>query len=135
VSLCPVAIQGPIFWHRYYGNSQLRITQYQHPSFGIIHQNKNPYERFLVGSGQASVASGPSILSTSSNARRQSRDATSLDELNDLNRTQVENDISFGFHFNAFTRLIRKILLMLPMMMCQMMTWKSSSLKRTLAML
>jgi hypothetical protein len=76
----------------YYGNPHLKITQYQHPSLGIISQNKNPQEHGLISSAHSSNPFGTSNSSTIANGRRQSRDTPLLDDVNDLIHTQASDN-------------------------------------------
>ena len=76
----------------YYGNPHLKITQYQHPSLGIIPQNKNPQEPGHISSALNLNAIGTSNSSTIANGRRQSRDTPLLDDVNDLIHTQASDN-------------------------------------------
>ena len=76
----------------YYGNPHLKITQYQHPSLGIIPQNKNPQEPGHISSALNVNAIGTSNSSTTASGRRQSRDTPLFDDVNDLIHTQARDN-------------------------------------------
>ena len=75
----------------YYGNPQLRITQYQHPSLGIISQNKTLHESSQISSVQTFNHSGTSSFSSIANAGGPSRETPLLDDPNDCIHTQANH--------------------------------------------